>query len=117
MAIVNFDTYVVSYGTRNLPNGTPTAFIDCYQQNTQVGQLQFYPAGSTFTSGGGYSGSILILYFTIEQFRDILTILRQGVVLYFDPTAQYGWMISAQEPLSALELQPKPLIISESPQP
>ena len=112
MAIVNFDTYVVVYGTQNLPNYAPAAFIECYLQNTHVGQLQFFPAGSAFNSGGGYSGDVLVLYFTIDEFQDILTLLRQGVVLYFDLTAQYGWIISAQEPLSALESQPKPLAVS-----
>src|SRR5258708_16401416 len=78
-----FDTYVINYGTQGLPADAPVAFIDCYYQNTQVAKLQFYPTTTTFGVGGGYSGSIMILYFTIEQYKDAISILRHDSLCLF----------------------------------
>src|SRR5258708_16865721 len=104
-----FDTYVINYGTQGLPADAPLAFIDCYYQNRQVGQLQFYATTTTFGVGGGYSASIMILYFTIEQYKDAISILRHdSLVLVFDTTSRYGFLDTAQEPLSALAPLPMP---------
>jgi hypothetical protein len=75
----------------------------------QVGQLQFFPGGQIIAGeGGGLSGQLLIMCFSITDFHNVVGILRneKPLALYFDTDAKYGYVLTAaEEPVGELVLR------------
>jgi hypothetical protein len=113
-----FDTYMIFYTARRESNSNaPASFISCYEQGTEVAQLQFFSEILPSSPGGGLAaGGEVVLYYQLQQFQDVLAILqREGpLAVWFDDVEKYGYILTtSEEPVGELEhpvqlLVPKP---------
>jgi hypothetical protein len=109
----SFDAFTIGYAARADNNSSVRpALINCFQQGTLVGQLQFFPDNVALTTGGslGGGGSTLIMFFKRQHFADILAILRGGqpLVLFFDADLQHGFLLATLDSVVDL-VPPEPL--------
>ncbi len=87
---VGFNKYVVGYSNNfegNLlsPWRAGMTSINCYQDNTYVGAIYFFETAENFCGGYISSNGIVVMEFPIEEFENILRILRKfnNLVLRF----------------------------------
>jgi len=104
-----FDTYTVYYTARGQDAQFFAAVINCYQQDDWVGQIQFLPKSLPFNTGGGMgSSNLLILYYSLDEFHNVFTIIRdeKPLALWFDLDNKYGYVLTTdQEPVGEPDLQ------------
>jgi hypothetical protein len=105
--LVPFSAYTVYYTARGQGTQLDAAFISCYQQGTEVAQIQFLPESLPFNTGGGLAtGGEVVLYYEPQQFQDVLAILqREGpLAVWFDDVEKYGYILTTtEEPVGELE--------------
>ena len=71
-----FDTYMIGYTARGQGTQIAAAYISCFQQGTEVAQIQFLPDSPPFNTGGGLAtGGEVVLYYESQQFQDVLAII------------------------------------------
>ncbi len=102
-----FDTYMIGYTARGQGTQIAAAYISCFQQGTEVAQIQFLPESLPFNTGGGLaSGGEVVLYYEPQQFQDVLAILqREGpLAVWFDDVEKCGYILTTSaEPVGELE--------------
>lgn len=73
-----FDQYRLQYAS----GGPNAAYIECWQNNSNVGTLVFVREGSALLPNKLTSSNTIVLYYLISQFNDVIQILRYEKPLY-----------------------------------
>ena len=105
-----FDSYTVYYTARGQDAQIAAAVIDCFDQGSWIGQIQFLPKSLPFTNGGGAAPpppNLLVIYYSVDEFPNVYTIIRneKPLAIWFDLDNRYGYVLTTdQEPVG----QPDP---------